>query len=783
MNRMPGSVVALKLLLIGAGAIVFVALVRSVSASGGLPPGASGSPMVSQPPTPGAAPVRGNSAVPRVDLPADEWLQPYRRMTLDEAFDEVARRVRFEPYAGIQRGARGTARAQAGNAIDQALLLAEILRASRYETRLVHGSLPPENAAALLRGLYPPRVPSGTFDGVYLPYDVTADAELVALVRDHYWVEVNQGSTWLPLDPSFPRARIGEAYGTATDRFAEPPADLYQRIEFAWEIDTPDRGAQQVARWGGTVAALGLQPISLVVDAIPASAAQPPIVQPSAGGLFGGALSGAAPQNPAAEQPAADQSPAAIRYARSVETNTRRPATGNTSCPSQPGSLVRRESLEIRLYGPGGLNRTIERTLYEAEGEPASQRAEHRRYTILVVPGPVSQSHRNAEIARWRGALRLDEWRNEAARLHQQARSGDGVGAAVQKAAVIDQVAGKAAQYLMTLDFAAHSDTLTDQIAYPNQIAVVRPLPRILIASAETSANDSGHVASSVSLDLRLDEVQAYPYPGFPSRAAALFLAARGMQESVLEGQMVARWTGREAVSTAALIAEASRSAIPLLQVDAADCRELDAAPGITPRARRGIEAAVNAGHDVIVPARPVTIGGKARWGWWDLDPASGAVIGVMEGGQHQAMAEYTVTSEKIGINDNNAFFLGAIVGSNTTMFFVCAKLLETGTVTPELIAAVEAYVSNTACNTMCPAKAEASARMKLAVGNDCLKVEKIKGIKTAIGAKAAVKFCSKYNEGFKCASGLILAGLKGGTPGVTLVTEAKITLPCGVGK
>ncbi len=777
-----GLAVTFKLLLIIAGAIGCVVFLRQLSASDQRLLGTPRSPAASQPSGSGASPATGSGPVAPVNAPADDWIQLYRSMTLDQAFETVARQIRFEPYVGIQRGARGTARAQAGNALDHALLLAEILRATGYDVRLVHGSLSPENTAALLRGLYPPRVPSRDFDAAYLPYDATADTELVALVRDHYWLELNQGSTWLPLDPSFPRAKIGEAYGTAIDRFTDPPAGLYQRLEFAWKFDTAERGGQQVARWSGTIADLGLQPISLVVDTIPGSQGPPPPAAPSAGGMFGGALAGASTPKPTDQQPTAEQASTAIRYARSVETDARQPASANVSFLNRPGSLVQREYLEIRLTGPGGLNRTTERTLYEAEGETGSARAEHRRYTLLVVPGPVSQSFLDAETGRWRGALKLDEWRNEMAALQQQPRAGGGGRAGVEKAAAIDAVAGKTAGYLMTLDFAAHSDALTDQIAYPNQVAVVRPLPRILIASAETSVDASGHVASSVSLDLRLDEVQAYPYPGFPSRAVPLFLAGRGMQESVLEGQMVARWTGHEAVSTAALIAEANRNAIQLLEVDAEDRSELDAARGITPRARREIETAVNAGHEVIVPAQPITIAGRARWGWWDLDPASGAIIGVMEGGQHQAMAEYSISSQKIGLNDNNAFFLGAIAGSNATMFFVCAKLLETGTVTPELIAAVEAYVKNASCNTMCPAKAEASASAKLIVGDDCFKVDKIKGIKMAIGAKATLKFCAKYNEGFKCASGLILAGLKGQMPGIKLAAEAKITLPCGVG-
>ena len=783
-GRRAGSFVAAALLLgAGATAIGWVPSVRwGVAPAGRTPTGSSAVSPSSTLPAPAQATTGSTASLPAP--PADDWMQPYRGMTLDQAFEAVARRVRFEPYVGVQRGARGTARAQAGNALDQALLLAGILRASGHEVRLVHGSLPPENTAALLRGLYPPRVPSGAFEAAYLPYDVTADTQLAALVRDHYWLEVNQGSTWLPLDPSFPRAKVGEAYGTATDRFNEPPADLHQRVEFTWRIDTPDRASQQVATWRGTVEGLGMQPISLVVDAVPGAPGQPPPAQPSTGGVFGGALAAAAPPKPANAGPSGAEAVTAVRYARSVETNTRQAAAGNVSLLSRPGSFVRREYLEIRLTGPGGLDRTIGRTLYEAEGRLASPRAEHRRYTLLVVPGSVPQSFRDSEMGRWRRALTLDEWRSQTADLQRQPPAHDRDRTAVEKAQAIDLVAGKAAGLLMTLDFAARSDALTDRIAHPNQLAVVRALPRVLIASVETRMDESGQAASSVSLDLRLDEVQAYPFPGFPSRAVPLFLAARGMQESVLEGQLVARWTGRgTAVSTAALMAEAARTRVRLLAVTPDNRDALDEARGISPRVRAEIEAAVDAQHHVIVPADGVALAGRPRWGWWDVDPASGGIIGVMEGGQHQAMAEYSVSSQGIGINDKNAFFIGCIVGSNTTMFLLCGKLLETGTVTPEIVEAIEAYVENAACNTMCPAEASATAGVSASVAG-CYTIDKFKeGMKPAIGASASLDFCSKYNDGFKCAGGLILAGLKGKMPAVTVSAEAKFTLPCGVGK
>lgn len=69
--------------------------------------------------------------------------------------DEIA----FEQYAGILRGGTGTLVSGAGNAWDQALLLATLLRNVGYDARIVRGTLSDLQAQALVAQMAAPRRP------------------------------------------------------------------------------------------------------------------------------------------------------------------------------------------------------------------------------------------------------------------------------------------------------------------------------------------------------------------------------------------------------------------------------------------------------------------------------------------------------------------------------------------------------------------------------------------------------------------------------------------------
>lgn len=68
----------------------------------------------------------------------------------ERIFRWVQEEIRYEPYPGILRGARGTLLARAGNSADQAVLLADLLKASSVPVRYVSGPLTPAASDALM---------------------------------------------------------------------------------------------------------------------------------------------------------------------------------------------------------------------------------------------------------------------------------------------------------------------------------------------------------------------------------------------------------------------------------------------------------------------------------------------------------------------------------------------------------------------------------------------------------------------------------------------------------
>lgn len=69
---------------------------------------------------------------------------------LETLVDFVRDEIAFQPYAGTLRGAAGTLRARAGSSLDQALLLAQMMRSAGFDARIVRAELTDDGARRLL---------------------------------------------------------------------------------------------------------------------------------------------------------------------------------------------------------------------------------------------------------------------------------------------------------------------------------------------------------------------------------------------------------------------------------------------------------------------------------------------------------------------------------------------------------------------------------------------------------------------------------------------------------
>ena len=76
----------------------------------------------------------------------------------DVIVEWVQHNIAFEPYLGLLRGPTGTLMSRAGNALDQAVLLARLLNDAGYEARIARGELTQEAARRLVDHVRAPKV-------------------------------------------------------------------------------------------------------------------------------------------------------------------------------------------------------------------------------------------------------------------------------------------------------------------------------------------------------------------------------------------------------------------------------------------------------------------------------------------------------------------------------------------------------------------------------------------------------------------------------------------------
>jgi hypothetical protein len=426
------------------------------------------------------------------------------------------------------------------------------------------------------------------------------------------------------------------------------------------------------------------------------------------------------------------------------------------SC-DKASTCLETEWIRFELRGPGA-PRVVERVLYERDPDDSDPVPGYRRYTTTILTDAVARGDVSQLIGKQTPAIAADGRRQKLDALATQDSP-----AALAELDALD--AGGTLGHLLSLAFAAESDVATERLASALGIEVGRETPRILITSFESEGTEGDF---TLSLDLRLDEVRAVTNE--PARAR-LFQFARGLEESTLEATLMEKLTGQgTGVSTARLMIEARKQGLELYRISP-PTRARIGDLGAPPRFAALLARALDEGAEVVVPSSAVALAGRRRWGFWRVEPETGMTIGVMEGGQHQGMQDYMRTTREVALNPKRAFTIGMIAGFIQGQFGFAGSMLKYGEIGQELIKEIQALLEEQAC-TACP-PVSIGAELSVKFGQDCIKSQLFK-------AKSEMEFCDAYNNGFKCAVGILIAALGGTNPWAPkLEPEVKLQIGC----
>ncbi|MEM7083808.1 MAG: hypothetical protein AAF465_13850 [Pseudomonadota bacterium] len=691
-----------------------------------------------------------------------------------DAFEAVSSKIDFVPYRGALRDAEGTARDERGNSVDQSLLLAAAIRDSVHAVRFVEGGLNKEAIAQLLGHSHSSPFDysaAGQVSTSRNRYDPVNDRQMQRVVRQHVWLEVQleENGDWIALDPSFPNAQPGQSFGTVSKTHETLPSQLQQKLKFTLYRQTASGARQRVGGVRGTVSELTGHPISIVLRGIPQYEPRQEgdqeidrgLLDSKPGGLLGGGFGMGGSNDTAQEKDQAasiqnnsvDRQLIGVEYRGEFSVKGEKPDSlkATTVAIEEASNRIVREWLEIELRVPGQRTRKIQRDLFVSANEK-DRPADIRRYSIAVIAGLMNQSEFELQRARLQPQV-VSHAKSELNAIGTIENVNERASKLIELEAV-----HAFTPYLLNLAFAMESDAMTHRLARGAGVRVIHSTPRILISSVETGVDSDADITTDITLDLRLDEVVALPYEGMPKGVASLFQRARGMQESHLEGSVLERFVAdpSKVITTTRLMDAAQRQGKQLL-VLTQKSKEVLSELMLPKIVLQRLEATLEEGYQVIIPSSAVQLFGSAHWGWWSVDQTTGAFVGVMESGQHQAMGQYSLTLEKIGVNDAMGFVIGALTGSTATMTLYSAKMIEYGQVTEQLIAEVAAGIERLTCVT-CPSfeVVVSPVAASASIGSQCFE-ESGYSIGTGAGVSGSISFCEKYKLGISCAASLML--------------------------
>ena len=681
----------------------------------------------------------GSEAEPVESLPAEgDW---------QDAFKFVRDAIRTEPSRFPLKTAEGVQWGRSGNSLEKALLLAHLLQDKGKTVEVAKGELDDAAAKALLGTIFPAAKAVSYKSGV--PVSTPAeDPVLVSAVKRHFWVRMQDGDSWVDLDPSFPAAAPGKAFAPVEETYEPSDEALSARVSIAIEYKEGDSGEPQtVLSWDGMMGDVANRPLSLSVvteytKAAPEAKEDKEEEAEGVGGLFGG-LSG---QSSGKKKAAGVEVKAVFNAALTVAGESL--ADGHVTAGKGPAVRL---SLKVKIESLGEVVSESERVLFKTTAnEPDAPL--FQRHAILITGNRVP-------AAAWQDKLKvaadkdlLADVKTRVDEIRESVKAKKFTRETLATSAELEEKLGPDLGHLVNMIFASTSDDQTEKAGAALSVANWYAVPRILITSFSGREK-----TTETTIDLRQDRVEAVSLPGQASRMTETFLYGRGVMESILEGKLLELLAGKPALTTAVLMREAARKKIPVRMFSALE-KDMLKKFGPPDDVIRRISSALDAGRIVVMPEKGVAWEGRMRWGWWDIDPRTRETIGVLDTGLHQAMLDMTILETEGPLNSKMGMVIGAMVGAIDTYWVLSALILKYGELNKAALLEAKSYMKDIQ-SVMCPGfekKIEFSASITTVDIEDCYKHE-IELVKVEGGVSIQQGWCEQFAKGFACASTSIL--------------------------
>jgi hypothetical protein len=665
-----------------------------------------------------------------------------------QAFAFVRDDIRFEPTTPLMKTAQGVLWGRSGNAREQSLLLAELLRELGVETRMAAGSLGTDRAAALIGSLFPGKKDFSYADDIPLSQPLQ-DEELLALASDHVWIQIKQSGEWLDLDPCFPDAKPGTAYTDADQTFTSLPDRAIPRMMISLSVQkggaredifTLEQGLHELVN----------QPVTLSISTSFAEG-EKESSGGSVGGAFGG-LSGGASGKKAKQGLVATYKAALI-----VKEGMESAGEFTEKIPEKSQELAAEDVLDriwltFRLTLDGNPLLESERVLFE-KNLPADEFPLFQRHSILIAPNAIPLEAWEGDLSKVTDDRMLKQVKSAVDEIKKSVKSKKDKNALLDQSLSLEEKLGRDTGHLINMIFAYTSDGITADAGEALSVCSFYALPRIIISSVE---GDGEHVTTV--MDLRQDSIEALPYPGQALGMTGTFQYGRGVFESVLEGKVLELFLGKKALTTSYIMQEAAKKKIPvrfLSENEKADLERLGMPEHVS---RRALQA-MAAGAVLVIPERSIRFDRQNRWGWWQVNPVTQEVVGVLDTGLHQAMIQRTVLDTEGMLSSKMGYAIGAITGAVDTQWMLATMTLKYGEINKAAIQEIKAYMKQLK-GYMCP-EFEKSASVTIASASieieDCFKKEYAWSYEG--GVKVEMGWCQAFAKGFGCASTSILNG------------------------